>query len=119
MNVELDKKAFGMRLHVIRREQNLTSDRLSELCGINASFLRQIEGATRLPSLSVFVRICNQLRVAPNYFLSDSMVWEEDDEITVIERKLRALSPRQLRMAAGTINALISELSEIEEPEAK
>jgi len=36
MNVELDKKAFGMRLHVIRREQNLTSDRLSELYGINA-----------------------------------------------------------------------------------
>ena len=116
---DMDKVAFGKRLNAIRREHQITSDRLSELCGINASFVRQIESASRLPSLPVFVRMCNELRVTPNFFLTDSLLWEEEDEIAAIDSKLRALSPRQLRTVVGTINTLIGELSEIEEPEIK
>ena len=117
VSTEMDKVAFGKRLFTIRREQQMTSNRLAELCEVNPSFLRQIESASRLPSLSVFVRICNVLRVAPNYFLVDSLLWDEEDEIAALNRSLRALSPRQLRTVIGTANALINELSEIDEPE--
>ena len=118
-STDMDRVAFGRRLNAIRREQQMTSEKLSELCDLNAVFIRQIESASRLPSLPVFVRICNRLRVSPNYFLSDSMAWDEEDEFAAIDGKLRALSPRQFRAVAGTINALISELSEIDEPEEK
>jgi len=116
---ELDKVSFGRRLYAIRREQHFTSDRLAELCEVNPTFIRQIESASRLPSLSVFVRMCNTLRVAPNYFLIDSLLWDKEDEIAALDQKLRALSPRQFRTVLGTISTLISELSEIDEPEAK
>ena len=109
---KMDKVAFGRRLYTIRREQQFTSDRLAELCEVNATFIRQIESASRLPSLSVFVRMCNQLHVAPNFFLADYLIWDEEDEIAALDRKLRELSPHQFRTVIGTINTLIDKLSE-------
>ena len=40
----MDKKAFGSRLRQARKDRGLTSEKLSELCNINATYLRQIEG---------------------------------------------------------------------------
>ena len=119
VNSGMDRVAFGRRLYAIRREEQITSERLSELCEVNAVFIRQIESASRLPSLPVFVRLCNQLRAAPSFFLSDSLLWNEEDEIAALDIKLRALSPRQFRTVIGTITALIDELSKMEEPGAK
>ncbi|MCL2301283.1 MAG: helix-turn-helix domain-containing protein [Firmicutes bacterium] len=118
-SAEMDKGAFGKRLFTIRREQQMTSNRLAELCEVNPSFLRQIESASRLPSLPVFVRICNLLHVAPNCFLVDSLLWDEGDEIANLNQRLRALSPRQLRTVLSTTNALIDDQLEIEEPDTK
>jgi len=109
-------KAFSSRVKVIRREHQITSERLSELCEVSSTFMRQIESAVRLPSLPVFVRMCNQLHVAPNYFLADSLLWDEENEIAALDSKLRALSPYQFRVVIGTINTLIGRLAEIEEP---
>jgi len=106
----IDKVAFGRRLNAARKEKGMSSEQLSELCDKNAVFLRHIEGATRLPSLPVFVRICNSLRVSPNFLLVDSLEWSEEDKITDIDEKLRSLSPRQLDIAAETINTLVNRL---------
>lgn len=43
----MDKKAFGSRLRQARKDRGLTSEKLSELCNINATYLRQIEGGTK------------------------------------------------------------------------
>ena len=114
---DMNRVAFGRRLNAIRRERQVSSEKLSELCGINAVFVRQIESASRLPSLPVFVRMCNELRVSPNFFLTDSLVWDDEDEIAALEKKLRALSPREFGTVMGTINTLIDRLSGIEESE--
>jgi len=119
VNTEMNRVAFGRRLYTIRRERQITSERLSELCEVNAVFIRQIENASRLPSLPVFVRLCNKLRVAPNFFLTDSLLWNEEDEIAALDMKLRTLSPSQSRTVINTIHVLIDELSKMEEPEAK
>ena len=106
----MDRVAFGRRLNTVRKERGLSTERLSELCEKNAVFLRHIEGAIRLPSLPVFVRICNSLRVSPNFLLVDSLEWSEEDKITAVETRLRALSPRQLDIATETIHTLIDKL---------
>ena len=116
---KIDKKAFGRKLYATRREQQITSERFAELCEVNPTFIRHIESAARLPSLSVFVRMCNQLRVSPNFLLADSLLWDEEDEIAAINVKLRSLSPRQFRTVIGTVSALINELSKPEEPDTE
>lgn len=69
----MDKKAFGSRLRQARKDRGLTSEKLSELCNINATYLRQIEGGTKIPSLPVFVSLCQELKVHPDYLLMDSL----------------------------------------------
>ena len=117
IRAEMNQAAFGRRLFAIRREQQITSEWLSEMCGVNPSFIRSIENASRLPSLPVFVMICNQLHVAPNFFLLDSITWNEEDKIAALDAKLRTLSPSQFDIVIETTNTLIDKLSEIKEPE--
>jgi len=107
----VDKQDFGRKLNALRREKQISSERLSEMCGVNAVFIRQIENATRLPSLPVFVRICNSLQVSPSYFLADSLIWNEEDSIAMLGQKLRELPPRHFSTVMETVKTLIEGLS--------
>lgn len=51
----MDKKLLGKRINTARKERGWASERLSEACNINATYLRQIEAGTKVPSLQVFV----------------------------------------------------------------
>ena len=54
----MDKKLLGKRINIARKERGWTSERLSEACNINATYLRQIESGAKVPSLQVFVLLC-------------------------------------------------------------
>ena len=58
----MEGKGLGKRINMVRKDRGFTADRLSELCDINATYLRQIEGGTKVPSLPVFINICNALK---------------------------------------------------------
>ena len=77
----MEEKGLGRRINMVRKDRRLTADKLSELCNINATYLRQIEGGAKMPSLSVFIGICNALKVSPDYLLQDVLV---ENEITSI-----------------------------------
>ena len=80
----MNKKAFGKRINTARKEKRVTSEKLSEIVGKNAVFIRQIEGANKLPSLPTFVDICNALNVSPNYLLFDSIKDNAQDNVEEI-----------------------------------
>ena len=40
----MEKNRLGKRINTVRKDRGFTADRLSELCHINATYLRQIEG---------------------------------------------------------------------------
>ena len=48
-------KGLGRRINMVKKDQGATADRLSELCNINATYLRQIEGRTKVPRLPEFI----------------------------------------------------------------
>lgn len=63
----MEKNGLGKRINAVRKDRGLTADRLSEMCNINATYLRQIEGGVKMPSLSVFIDICKALKISPDY----------------------------------------------------
>ena len=67
----MDKKLLGKRINTARKDRGWTSERLSEACNINATYLRQIESGAKTPSLQVFVTLCSTLNVSPTYLLAD------------------------------------------------
>jgi transcriptional regulator with XRE-family HTH domain len=103
----MEGKGLGRRINMVRKDRGFTADRLSELCNINATYLRQIEGGTKVPSLPVFINICNALKISPDYLLRDAL---EDNEVSKI-RELAELwentSPSQQKIAAAMIRAVL------------
>ena len=106
----MDKKAFGCRLRQARKDRGLTSEKLSELCSINATYLRQIEGGTKVPSLPVFVGLCRVLGVHPDFLLADSLSGigvEEQEELAIL---LQEATPSQLRIITAMLRAAMNAL---------
>lgn len=108
----MDKAAFGKRLGRVRKEKGLSSEALSELCDVNAVFIRQVESAAKLPSLPNFVLICNKLKVSPNLLLADSLEIDTEKPLDDLLKKLRSLTPKQMEIVSAMIDTLVEKMDE-------
>ncbi len=103
----MNEKGLGKRINMARKDRGYTADKLSELCSINATYLRQIEGGTKVPSLPVFINICNALKISPDYLLQDSLTNNEVSKIRELTELWESTSPSQQEIAAIMIQAVL------------
>ena len=85
---------FISNLKRFRKEQNMTQEKLAELCKTDTSYIGQIETKKRFPSLSFVERIAASLKVEPYslYMPQDSNSSVSAEELKLIESEiLRAL----------------------------
>lgn len=108
----MDKGGLGKRINTARKEQGITSERLSELCNINATYLRQIESGRKTPSLPVFVEISKQLHVSPNYLLLDSLDGNEYEEMSALMQLLSTATPSQSKLVMRILKSALDALQE-------
>ena len=80
----MDKKLLGRKINAARKDRGITGEQLAELCSINATYLRQIEAGTKIPSLPVFVTICKELKASPSYLLADSLEGSGAEDMDVL-----------------------------------
>lgn len=106
----MDKAALGKRLRQARKDKGLTSEKLSELCSINATYLRQIEAGTKVPSLPVFVSLCRELGTHSDFLLIDSLPGIGIEEYNELSSLLQTATPSQMKvitaMLCGALKAL-------------
>ena len=105
----MDKKLLGKRINTARKDRGLTSEKLSELCDIKATYLRQIESGAKLPSLPLFVCLCEKLRTSPAYLLADQLGGDEETGGDMLLELRQRATPGQLQL----INAMISSALEV------
>ncbi len=103
----MEEKGLGKRINIVRKDRGFTADRLSELCSINATYLRQIEGGTKIPSLPVFINICNALRISPDYLLRDALEHNEVCRIRELAELWENTPPGQLEIACSMIQTVL------------
>ena len=77
------------------------------MCNINATYLRQIEGGVKMPSLSVFIDICKALKISPDYLLQDELEENEISTIREIEALWKDISPSKPALAFAMIKAVL------------
>lgn len=104
----MDSKGLGKRIKIARKEKKMTGERLAELCNLNATYLRQIESGFKVPSLPVFVTICEELHVSPGYLLMDSV--EVRDMEGEVQELLRRATPAQTEMILSMIECAVKAL---------
>ena len=105
-NIALDKLAFGFRLNSIRRAKGMTSEQLSELCGVDNTHIRHIECGNRSPSIGLLVKICNVFQVSPYYFLQDSIKLGKEETISGLLELYPELSAEKAAAVEDIIEVL-------------
>ena len=103
----MKETGLGRRINEVRKDRGFTADGLSELCHINATYLRQIEGGVKMPSLSVFIDICNALKISPDYLLQDVLVENEVSKIKELAELWKSTSPSEQEIATAIIRAVL------------
>ena len=98
----MDKKLLGKRINTARKERGWTSERLAEACSINATYLRQIEAGTKIPSLPVFVSLCEALNVSPTYLLVEVLPQQGNQDMDAL-----LATPKQLNMMTSMIRSAL------------
>ena len=108
----MDKKLLGRKINMARKERGTTGEKLSEACSINATYLRQIESGAKMPSLPVFISLCQELRVSPSYLLADILPDPEIQAIDEIRELWKTATPRQLKLISAMIRSALECLEE-------
>lgn len=98
----MDKKLLGKRINIARKDRKFTGEKLAEACNINATYLRQIEAGTKVPSMPVFVTICRELKVSPSYLLADVLAESNTQDMEHLFSLWMKATPSQIQL----INAL-------------
>ena len=73
MEKEIDYEALGMRIRNIRKERNVTQEKLGEICELSTAHIGHIERGTRIPSLDTLFRISQALGISIDYLIFDSV----------------------------------------------
>ena len=103
----MDKKLLGKRINTARKERGWTSERLAEACSINATYLRQTEAGTKIPSLPVFVSLCEALNVSPTYLLIEVLPQQGNQDMDALLELLQNATPKQLNMMVSMIRSAL------------
>lgn len=112
---KFNQEEFGRRLREVRKRLKVTSDKLGFACGVNPVFIRQIEAGARVPSVPVFVKICDNLQISPAYLLGNEVQIPATDEgWEEIVEELSQLSVTSCGMVKEVLHSLIENLAEKE-----
>ena len=103
----MDKKALGKSVNRARKDQGITSEKLSELCNLNATYIRQIEAGTKIPSLPVFVLLCRNLKVSPSYLLSEALDEWEIQELDTLIQLWQNATPSQIKLISAMVKSAL------------
>ena len=108
----MDGKGLGRKINSARKDMGITGEKLAELCSINATYLRQIESGAKVPSLPVFVTICDALKVSPAFLLADSLQSTEAKEMDELTELWNTASPRQIKMITRMVKSALTDTEE-------
>lgn len=113
----MESTYLGRKINAARKERGLTSEKLSELCNINATYLRQLESGTGMPSLPVFVSICKELKVSPSYMLSEYLDDPEIQEMDALQNIWNSATPKQIKLISAMLKSALECVQENERVE--
>lgn len=82
------KKLVGMRIKSLRKGKGYSQEKLAELAGINAKYLSSVERGEENPTLDLFIRLSQGLKIDVSEFFN---VEHESQPPHVLRKKLQSL----------------------------
>ena len=91
----MDKLTMGDRIREARKHKGLTQEQLAELLDVSVEFVSHIERGSRLPGMSVFIKLVEVLNVSADYLLRDSISTGKLFGENALGSKVEKLSPKE------------------------
>lgn len=101
----MDYNALGTRIRQERIKQNLTQEKLAELCGLSDSYIGIVERAEKHITVDTLVKIATALGVGADYLLCDSM---KNLHNSKLDSLIRGLSPDEENMVLDILNVVLT-----------
>lgn len=98
-------KIMGTRIRQRRKTLKIKQSELAEKLDISNNHISAIENGREKPSLDIFISICEELRVTPDYLLLGSM-HSNNVSLDIIE-SLRLCSEEDIELIRELIEILI------------
>ncbi len=116
----MENRVLGQKIAGLRKSKKITSEKLAYMCSVYPGHIRQIESGVRLPSLKLFVDICNALQVSPEYLLSQELEMFEqmenaDEMHKNVMNKIKKLTPKELNILHSLLESYFISLESIKE----
>ncbi len=106
----MKNRVLGKKIAGLRKSKKITSEKLANMCNVYSGHIRQIESGVRLPSLKLFVDICNVLQASPEYLLSQELgeigqVENADEIYEDVLDKIKKLTPNELSILNNLLHS--------------
>lgn len=98
---------LGRNIHRARQDKCFSSDRLSEMCDITPSYLRQVEAGSKTPSLPLFVSLCEKLEVSPSFLLAGVVSNSLNKSFEELCMLCETATPKQLTLISAIIKTAL------------
>ena len=86
-------KAFGKVIRELRKNLNLTQERLAEMCDRHPVFISELERGHRSPSLDTILRLSRALKVSPAELME--LAFPSDPKQSELKKQIIALVVQQ------------------------
>ena len=110
--MSVNRTSLGKRISFYRLKSNLTQEVLAAKVNCSREYIVQIENGTKVPSLSVLVKIANMLSVSADELLLDCLEYSSSSANSEIHRLLLDCNETEqtviIRMAKDLKAALVS-----------
>ena len=100
---------FGNRLRTARKERGLTLEQLAVACSTSETVLRNYEKARKSPNVEMLLRICEALKVSPDYLLQDELSFNPYENNAELLKAAGSLSPASMNLLRDFLYSLQAE----------
>jgi transcriptional regulator with XRE-family HTH domain len=100
---------IGSRISERRKELQLTQEMLTNLTDISTNQLSNIENNRSVPTIETILRLCEALKVTPDYFLLGIVKDANGDSVAAISQKALLCTEKQRKLIYEFISLLIKE----------
>ena len=103
---------FGNRLRTARKNRGFTLEQLAVECSTSETVLRNYEKARKSPNVEMLLRICEALKVSPDYLLQDELSFNPYEEKGEIMEIVSGLGLSRLNLVKDFLVSLKKHTSE-------
>jgi transcriptional regulator with XRE-family HTH domain len=105
----IDYNKIGARVFARRKELQLTQEMVTNITDISTNQLSNIENNHSVPTIETILKLCDALKVTPDYFLLGIVKETDSDPVKAISQKALLCTVKQQKLVYEFISLLIKE----------